>query len=239
MACVITLTGASGCGKSEIIKELKIIRQEERYAGSFQPIMIPKFTTRGFRANELALIEQHREDELDVRPVVGRDNNVLPENGFEITLEDQDEVRRKAFAALDCDLVYEQYGNRYGIRMSEIYECLKKGQSPVIILNDIRAVEDIKTFLGKKCISLYVFRKTPSRMEYQKQESLRKTNEVEAENRFQKAQAIYRIYIENIHIFDKLVLNVQNGTESLRKVLQQLVDNACQPLAFFQGENQV
>ena len=32
----------------------------------------------------------------------------------------------------DCDLVYEQYGDRYGVQSSTVFEALKSGQSPVI-----------------------------------------------------------------------------------------------------------
>jgi len=31
------------------------------------------------------------------------------------------------------------------------------------------------------------------------------------------------MYIENIYLFDKLILNLHDGTESLRKILEKLV----------------
>ena len=43
-----------------------------------------------------------------------------------------------------CDLVYQTYGVRYGIETSILTEELKRGNSPVIVINDIRVVEEIK-----------------------------------------------------------------------------------------------
>src|ERR1044072_3531807 len=40
-----------------------------------------------------------------------------------------------------CDIVYEQYGVRYGLSLTTLFEGLASGRSPIVILNDIRAVE--------------------------------------------------------------------------------------------------
>ncbi len=227
MASVIILTGASGCGKSEIIRILKEIGNEEKYYGVFNPVIISKYTTRKFRSLELEKISKNRQADLDIRPVFGKDNIVLDEQGIPLSDDKQNQERMRLFANLKCDMVYEQYGNRYGIYLSDLYDNIKHGKSPVIILNDIRTVEDLKTFLGDKCISLFVFRKSPKMEEYIKRGELRNSDYDDAIIRYNKANSIYRIYIENIHIFDKLILNIQNGDESLNKILHQLVDTLC------------
>ena len=58
----------------------------------------------------------------------------------------------------------------------------------------------------------------------------------ETEERYEKANAIYRIYIENIHLFDKLILNTQNGYDSLRCILMQLVESMCEKQSMFVDE---
>ena len=52
-----------------------------------------------------------------------------------------------------CDLVYEQYGVRYGFQFDKLYDLLEKGKSPIIVLNDVRAVEDVRTALAPQVVS--------------------------------------------------------------------------------------
>lgn len=228
MPNVITLTGPSRCGKSEVIKLLKKISMYPQYNNLFKPVLIKKYTTREFRINELMALQLGNNEELDVEAVIG--NNNIVEGADNIEASDK---RIRAFNKLGCDLVYEQYGNRYGIKLEKIYELLKNGYSPVIILNDIRTVEDIKTALGKQSCSLFIFREIPNLENYIKQGESRKESIEVIKTRFEKATAIYRIYIENIHLFDKLILNVKDGQQSLEAILIQLIDNLTKlPLEF-------
>lgn len=114
-----------------------------------------------------------------------------------------------------CDLVYEQYGVRYGLRFDDLYEHLEKGESPIIVLNDVRAVEDVRTALCPQVVSLYLYRQPPNLLQFIEEERRRakqtmSDNEIIniAQSRFDKAKSIYRIYIENIHLFDHVILNV-------------------------------
>jgi guanylate kinase len=123
-----------------------------------------------------------------------------------------------------CDLVYEQYGERYGLKLETILDHLVQGRSPVVILNDIRAVEDVRNYWGGMVRSLFIFRRSPSREQYHQLAELRQVNteEESPEVRYQKAKALYRIYIENIHLFDHVILN--SGTfDELRDQVHQIV----------------
>lgn len=236
MACVITLTGASGCGKSTIIKILQEIGSSEKYCSQFKPVVIKKYTTRAFRKSELEAIREGKINELDIKAVYGDNNVICDEQGKMLSPEKQDEQRKRLLKKLKCDLVYEQYGNQYGIRFAELYDCLKRGESPIVILNDVRTVEDIRVYLGKKCVSMFIFRSAPNIDDYERMGEERHTSRIEVENRYKKATAIYRIYIENIHLFDKLILNVKDGTESLQAILEQLVEQICQKGPMFVNE---
>lgn len=114
----------------------------------------------------------------------------------------------------ECDLVYEQYGVRYGIRFDDLYEHLEHGESPIIVLNDVRAVEDVRTALWPQVVSLFLYRQPPDLQKFIDEESKRAVKgvseeeiRVSAQSRFDKAKSIYRIYIENIHLFDNVILN--------------------------------
>ncbi len=123
-----------------------------------------------------------------------------------------------------CDLVYEQYGVRYGMRMEELYKHLEAGKTPIVVVNDIRAVEDIKSALGSLVYSVFLYRKAATYEEFYSEEKERypeRTNEEiegSARTRFEKAQAIYRIYIENIQLFDKVILNTFDKNSTKKQI---------------------
>lgn len=121
----------------------------------------------------------------------------------------------------NCDLVYEQYGVRYGLALEDIFSFLAEGASPLVILNDVRTVEDVREALGPQVRSLFIFRESPSLERYMALGEKRgSANEVDLQRRFRKAEAIYRIYIENIHLFDHVILNAFGRRELRRQVVK-------------------
>jgi guanylate kinase len=123
----------------------------------------------------------------------------------------------------ECDLVYVQYGVLYGLDFRTILNPIANGQSPIVILNDVRAVEDVRNRLGRLVRSVFIFRKKPTigmfRMLANKKGGI---NKRETEQRYFKALAIYRIYIENIHLFDHVIVN--SGTfDNLKAQARQIV----------------
>jgi len=123
-----------------------------------------------------------------------------------------------------CDLVYEQYGVRYGMKMEDLYKHLEAGRTPIVVVNDIRAVEDIKSALGSLVYSVFLYRKAAIYEEFYAEEKERYPEKIKEEieqgarTRFEKAQAIYRIYIENIQLFDKVILNTFDKSSTKKQV---------------------
>ncbi len=143
----------------------------------FKPIFIQKYTTR-----------EARREEKDVKC-----EERIPEK---------------------CDLVYEQYGVRYGVELEELYKSLEVGETPIIVINDIRAIEDLKAVFGSLVFSVFIYRRPAVYDEFYAEEKARASNDMpeaaikkSARIRYEKAQAIYRIYIENIQLFNKVILN--------------------------------
>ena len=222
MAHIITITGPSMCGKSTVIEQLGIIGRMSKFNGKFEIVKIPKYTTREFRANEIEAVLSKNYAQIDVLPVIGKYNE-----SADLTEEELKQAKLTAFKNLKCDIVYEQYGHRYGIKLEDLYEHLKNGRNPVIILNDVRTIEDLKSALGKQCFSIFIFREIPNIGHFYEEGEKRNDSESSIRARYEKAASIYRIYIENIHLFDKLILNVQKGEESIRNMLEQLVEYLC------------
>ena len=121
----------------------------------------------------------------------------------------------------ECDLVYEQYGERYGLKLQNLIDHLAREKSPIVILNDVRAVEDIRTTFREHVRSIFIFRHDPSSEDY-RQELKEKRGSEAGQVRFEKASTIYRIYIENIQLFDHVIIN--NGTiDELETQVRQIV----------------
>lgn len=139
-------------------------------------------------------------------------------------LDDQGEVVYVKEMPDSCDLKYIQYGDCYGIALSTLLEHIMAGKSPIVILNDVRAVEDVKKAFGGIVRSLFVFREGPNRDHYLEIAKAKGLRDEEIEHRLTKAKTLYRIYIENIHIFDHVIINSSTLLE-LRLQVKQIVDN--------------
>lgn len=178
---VITLTGPSGCGKSYVIDRIMELEQKFALQGvNFYPVRIPKYVTRPLRSKEIK--DQLEGKEIDV-----------------ISLESMPET---------CELKYQSYGTKYGLELSSVRTHLKNGKFPVIVINDVRVVEELKKEFPEQVLSLFLFREIPRRDSYFKEASTRgNVTSTETEERFNKATAIYLTYIENIGLFNRVIIN--------------------------------
>lgn len=195
---IITLTGPSQSGKSLVMKKIQQLG-EELWASNiaFSPVIIRKYTTRYLRWDEEKLIEKG--EQIDVEHV-----QRIPGS---------------------CDLVYQTYGVRYGIETKILLEKLENGQFPVVIINDIRAVEEIRKYFSGKVLSLFLFRKIPELKDFKKEAQIRgNMSETEVVARYEKAIAIYRTYIENIILFDNVILNSIEYTSGKEQSRETILD---------------
>lgn len=178
---LITITGPSQSGKSTVLRKIKTIApilNAEGYV--FLPQLIKKKTTRDYRVEELQNLEA----------------------GKEIDVEHVD------FIPNECDLIYQTYGMRYALSTKDIKILLGEGKTPFVVINDIRVVEELKREFPEQVLSIFLFRKIPELEDFHKEAASRgNVSESEATARYEKAVAIYRMYIENIALFDKVILN--------------------------------
>ena len=179
---IITLTGPSQSGKSLVMNKIINLGNIAEFKNKFfTPKKIKKYTTRYLRLDEMKKIQCG--EEIDVEY-----SQKIPE---------------------ECDLVYQTYGIRYGLDTRQLKKYMSKGISPIIVINDIRAVEEIRKVFPDKVLSLFLFRKIPKLEDFKEEAKGRgNVSEQEIYARYEKAVAIYRTYIENISLFDHVVLNV-------------------------------
>ena len=190
---IITLTGPSQSGKSLVMRKIQYLESALQKEGiNFLPKIVPKYTTRLYRSEESSLMKQGKD--VDVISVPK-----LPDN---------------------CDLIYQTYGVLYGIATEDLKAILNQKKIPIIIINDIRAVEELKKEFPGRVLSLFLCRKIPELEDF-KEEANNRGNVTENENRsrYEKAIAIYRVFIENIALFDRILLNAKEyGEEELERV---------------------
>jgi guanylate kinase len=151
------------------------------------------------------------------------------------------ERRRWAFGELDdllrransvpsrYDFVYEQYGVRYGFASGDVIECLRRRVSPIVIVNDIRVLREVKEAFGPQAVCIFVF-SAVNRAELESLQRVRRATDAtgridrsQIDRRIAKAEVILRRYIENIELFDHVVVNSRHTPDELRQQMEGIV----------------
>lgn len=127
----------------------------------------------------------------------------------------------------DCDVVYEQYTRRYGLRTRDIITHLSKGQSAFVIVNDVRAIRELRDAFGPLVVVTFVYRQPADLLTMQAERGAMGANgqpdSAQAERRRRKSQVILRRYIENIELFDHVILNTTDDGSDLLHQLRGIV----------------
>ncbi len=178
MKYIIAVMGPSQSGKTLFIKKIM-----DNACDGFKPKLIAKQTNRELRAEEIAALG--RGESIDVCPV----------------------------SEFTADLMYQTYGKRTGTKIDDLINATNNNEVPVVIINDITAMAKLK----KECetrdksicvITLFLFRRIPVKNEFFEESNKRgNVPKSETEQRYDKAKALYRIYIENMYMFNYVLLN--------------------------------
>lgn len=207
---IIILSGISGSGKTVVADML---------VNNHNFAFINKYVTRPFRPYEIKASSQGKS--LGIKPVYGRYND------GDKSIEEQEQsvsLRKQNFIKLGLPLSYVNYDNYYGFSLDEINNYIDYGRNAVIIVNDMGLVQDLKNIYGNDAIACYVHRSNPKNkdifMELAKQ---RKDSLKSAEKRYQKSIKTFDSYINHTSLYDHTILNIENGTENLEKMLNSLI----------------
>ncbi len=127
------------------------------------------------------------------------------------------------------DLIYEQYNVRYGLASSELISLLCAGISPVAIVNDIRVLRELRSMFGQQAVFIFVFSPLES-IDVEQLQTARAatdaTGGIDKEQilrRAEKAKVILRRYIENIELFDHVIINHRRSRLELLRQMRGIV----------------
>lgn len=192
---IITLTGPSACGKGLITEEIINYSYDLQRKGiEFYPFMFKKDVTRSYRIEEAISIVTGSQNKIDVNSV-----SRIPETD---------------------DLVYRTYGDEYALNAADLDAALSANKSPIVVINDVRVVEELKHIYPGRVLSLFVFRHIIPDLEQHEKANAARGGVASSKilSRYEKAVALYRVFIENIHIFDRVILNVKEDDKELARI---------------------
>jgi len=124
--------------------------------------------------------------------------------------------------------VYPMNNYIYGIKAMEIMELLRQGYNTFIILSDLRVVEEVKQFFGSLVVSLYIYRNLSDTHLKKILEERNKACGIDQENdvsfakqrqtRLNRLYLMQRQYVDNITLFDHIILNTRKSQDMLQQV---------------------
>lgn len=206
---LVIVSGMSGSGKNVIAD---ILVDNHNYA------FIDKYVTRPFRKTEIEQVKNGKNP--GIKAVSGEYNDGEKDEEKQQRLSQN---RKQAFLNLRLPLSYVNYDNYYGFSVTEINNYLEHGRNVVIIVNDTGIVKDLKNIYKENSISCYVHRAIPKNKDIFMEIAKQRGDTVEsAEKRYQKAVKDFDRFANNIDLYDYTILNTENGTEKVGKMLTDL-----------------
>jgi guanylate kinase len=144
--------------------------------------------------------------------------------------------------------VYSMNNNIYGFKAAEIIDCLKQGKSVFIIISDLRIIEEFKQHFGSLVSVIYIFRNISEDelnaiLERRESENNKYADEIlkDTENKIRKNRLylIQRQYVENIALFDHVILNRANKKEEMYEQLNNIVRAYSDEIVMLQSKGPV
>jgi len=104
-----------------------------------------------------------------------------------------------------CDLTYENFGDRYGVETSLIWNGLRRGVFQVAVISNIEALNTLKRLFGDLVILVYVHSEIQAD-EYLQAEATSERNSEYVRKRAEKYQAAHDVYLRNFLAFDHVLI---------------------------------
>lgn len=122
-------------------------------------------------------------------------------------------VNDKKYDMANCDITYDNYDTKYGLKSSTLWRGLKNEKIQVIVISNIKAINDLIKIFQDNVIVVFVHSDI-DKSEYKKEQLLIGKTEDYINKRFEKFEKAYDIYRKNFNLF-KHVLIYSNSPEAL------------------------
>lgn len=128
--------------------------------------------------------------------------------------DDDDEIicpKDTGYDLEDCDIVYENYGDKYGIKTSQIWEGLGNGIFQVVVVSNVEAINKLRDIFGELVLLVYVHSEVDAD-DYRRIEAERKSDpeylDTEyVERRAKNYKLAFDIFLENYLAFNHVLIN--------------------------------
>jgi guanylate kinase len=105
-----------------------------------------------------------------------------------------------------CDIVYENYGDQYGIKSYQIWKGLQTGKNQVIVVSNTNAIRNLRKMFGDLMVLVYVYSST-SASEYRR-EVIKYGEDSYAEKRVEEYLLALDVYLRHFRAFNHVLINV-------------------------------
>lgn len=104
-----------------------------------------------------------------------------------------------------CDIIYENYGDRYGIECSRVWEWLRKGVFQVIVVSEIGAINKLHEIFGELMLLIYVH-SAMSASDYERTEVAFGEDADYVARRAEGYRKAFDVFLENYLAFDHVLI---------------------------------
>ena len=118
-----------------------------------------------------------------------------------------------------CDIIYENYGDRYGFECSMIWQGLKKGIFQVIVVSDINAINKLKEKFCNIMITVYVHSETNAD-EYERTEVAFGDDTNYVKQRSKNYRQAFDIFLKNFLAFDHVFIYTGNPEDLFDQIFR-------------------
>ena len=138
---------------------------------------------------------------------------------------DSSEILSVEKISKDCDIRYNQYGYEYGFSSKLIWKHLAKGNSVIVIVNDIRTIKILNKKFGSLTQNIYIHSNidrekiTKIAIERYKDKPSDFLNK-DIDRRIEKIKTIHRKYIENTYLFHTSIINLYEEIDYNKSILE-------------------
>lgn len=182
------VVGNPASGKDELIAAVHVI-------GTYHAEIVRKYADRQWHPGD--------EEELIFQDIESPDGSGVRVPNDEYRLD-------------ECDVVYENYGNRYGIDFKMIWDGLRKGVSQVLVVSNRDAINRILDEFDSFTVLLYVYSPITSE-QYRKSEIIKQEKKHAEDSNYQIDYAYvdervdnfdmsWKLYEDNLLAFDHVLI---------------------------------